>query len=183
MATITDKSYFVRERFLPSVPAEVGLPTEAVTEYNGTLLDFATYYEPYFLKLLLGEDLYPEYIAGRTVEGNKWKAFDIYMIDPSIKDSCIADYLFCKYWTDYDTVAASGTLRLNGENPSRISYTARTIPVWNMMIEKVIKALNFLVENYDTYCSEYSYNYDGWQTFVWSDGYELKGNYQNGMGL
>lgn len=182
MPTITTQSYFVRERRLPAVQGEPGLPTEASSVYNAVLNDYIAFYEPEFLKLILGDDLYAEYTEGRTTV-QKWIDFDAYMFNPEVLDSCVADYIFCKYWKDVDTVVGDGTHLINGDNPTRVGHQVRTIPVWNRMVDGVCKAVAFLTENYDTYCTEHAPNYEGWAKFIWSDGYEFKPLYQNSFGI
>jgi len=169
MATITDQTYFVRERLLPPAAGEVGLPTEAVTTENTLLTDFINTYEPKFLKLILGDVLYTEYISGRTTV-DKWKTFDAYMFNSLTKESCVADYIFFYYWQNADTTVGDGTHLVNGDAKTRVSATVRLIPVWNRMVEDVRKALAFLSENYSTYYAVETPNYEGWDTFIHYDG-------------
>lgn len=183
MASITTQDYFVRERRVPGVEGEVGLPTEATTVANAVLNDFIAFYEPEFLTYILGADLYAEYLVGREIVGDKWKTFDAYMFNPTLKDSCVADYIFCKYWADQDTTVGDGTHLVNGENQNRVSYQNRSLKVYNRMVDGVVKAVTFLTENYDTYFSVYPPNADGWLRFVWTDGYCFRPSYDNGFGL
>lgn len=166
MATITDQTYFVRERLVPPTLGEVGLPTEASTVENAILTDFINIYEPIFLKLILGDTLYAEYLAGRTTEGNKWKTFDAYMFNSTTKESCVADYIFFYYWRDKNTTVGDGTHLVNGEAKTRVSPDVRTIPVWNRMVMDVRKALIYLMDNYSTYFETETPNYEGWANFV-----------------
>lgn len=169
MPTITTQSYFVRERRAPFGSSAVGIPSAATTERTARIQSFFDKYEPEFLKLILGDDLYLEYLEGRTVDGDKWKTFDAYVVNSELKESCIADYVFCKYWADADTEAGDGTVRVNGDNANRVSPLVRIVPVWKQMVESVVKVVNFLAENHDVYCTEHEYNIDGWMKFIWVD--------------
>lgn len=181
MATITDQTYFIRERIVPPTQGEVGLPTEAVTVANAKLQSFIDYYEPEIIKMIIGETLYDDYIAGRTTTGNKWKTFDAYLFDATTKKSLVADYIFCKYWKDKDTSVGDGTVRVNAENPNRVSYQNRTIPVYNRMVDEIVKAVTFLAENYTTYYPNAEYDGKYWMDFMWTDGYTFFPIYDNGI--
>jgi hypothetical protein len=181
MANRVDTTYFVRELRLSDLAVQVGTPSALYTEQAEQLTAFITKYEPEFLKLLLGDDLYTEYVADYAT--TKWAAFDALMFDTALKDSPVADYIFCKYWADADTEARDGTLLVNGEAKNRISADARLLPVWNAMVKKIITAIDYLSENYDTFCTTYEYNYDGWTSFVWWNGSSHCGRYVNYYGL
>jgi len=176
-----DSTYFVRERLLPLSSGAVGVPSARSTNKATVLNDFIDYYEPEFLKLILGNELYTEYIVDYATE--KWAAFDALIIDATLKDSPIADYIFCKYWADQDTRVGDGTLLANGDSKTRVSYTVRTLPVWNRMIKKLIPAIEYLAENYATFCTTYEYNYEGWGMFIWFDGSSIRGRFENALGL
>jgi len=176
-----DSTYFIRERLLPLSTGAAGVPAARSTNKATVLDNFIAYYEKELCTLILGADLYAEYAADYATD--KWKDFDALMIDSTMKDSPIADYIFCKYLADQDTRAGDGTLLVNGDAKNRVSYTVRTLPVWNAMIGKLIPAIEYLCENHATFCTTFEYNYEKWETFVWWDGAEIKGRFQNGLGL
>ena len=181
MANRVDTTYFVRELRLSDLAVQVGTPSALYTEQTEQLVAFITKYEPEFLKLLLGDDLYTEYVADYAT--TKWAAFDALMFDTGLKDSPVADYIFCKYWADADTEARDGTLLVNGEAKNRISADERIVRVWNAMIDKIIAAITYLYENQTTFCTTYEYNYNGWKLFVSWDAGRYRGRYMNHIGI
>lgn len=176
-----DSTYFVRERSLPLSSAAAGVPAARTTNRDNVLQSFIDFYEPEFLKLILGDDLYEEYIAAPTSE--KWTAFDSMMFNETLHDSPVADYIYCKYQTNKDTVAEDGTLLVNGDDAKRVPVTVRTIPVWNAMVRKLLPVFTYLTENYTTFCTTYEYNVEGWGMFAWWNGCEFTSRPQNGFGL
>lgn len=176
-----DSTYFVRERLLPLSSGAVGVPSARSTNKTNVLDDFITFYEREFLILILGADLYAEYIV--DYQTDKWKDFDALMFNDTLKDSPVADYIYCKYWADHDTVTGDGTLRVNGDAKNRVSASERIIPVWNAMIKKVLPIIEYLVDNESVFCETYDYNWSGWKTFAFYADGELHGYYANAFGL
>lgn len=163
-----DSTYFVRGWCgLGFTSPATGVPAALTTEQEANLTWYISVYEPAFLKLILGDDLYAEYIADPT--GEKWSTFNALMFDATLKTSPCANYVFCKLWDEKDTIASEGTTRINGENKARVSKDERITPAWNQMVEWIIPIINYLCENYATICSEHDYNTEGWKTFVYSD--------------
>lgn len=162
----TDSTYFIRERRLPDITAQVGTPAALLTQRSQNLTDFIAYYEPEFLKLILGDELYAEYSTDFATE--KWAAFDALVFNAELKDSPCADYIYCKIVADMETEVKDGTHLVN-VGDGRISAIGRITDQWNRMVGKMQPILEYLMDNYDTFCTEYEYNYIGWTEFTYEN--------------
>lgn len=165
-----DSTYFIRERRLPDITAQVGTPTALLTDGSQRLTDFINYYEPEFLKLILGDELYAEYSTGFATP--KWAAFDALMVNTTLKDSPIADYVYCMIVADMETEVKDGTHIVN-VGDGRISAVGRITDQWNRMVTKLDPILEYLSDNTDTFCATYEYNYIGWTSFTYENRYGI----------
>jgi len=155
MATFIDISYF--QKRLLSVPNI----DKAFVEEN--LNDYIDMYQDSFLDKMLGVKLKNQFIAaidggdpidqkwldlrdGKEYEVSgivyKWRGF----INTD-KVSPIANYIFCKFITDNQTLNTGvGSAKLNAENATIIPAHFRMSRVWNEMVALNLELVNFLTE-------------------------------------
>lgn len=144
-------AYFVNELLIPGVSGT----TYAEVENLATLTATIAKYEPKFLKLLLGEDLYAEYaaaIAGNPTSGI-W--FDlksqIYSTSPAY-ESPVANYVYWKFWKSNATVTVkAGETETKSENAQMVSIAAKMVRAWNEMVDQVDEIREWL----DDHSSDY----------------------------
>ena len=130
MSTYLTVDYFIGELNIPNI---TGTSPAAVANANN-LKWFITEYEPQFLEMLLGEDLYAEFLAGMAVvtPDAKWTALKnkIYLTDTpnGIYLSPAANYVYYHYQRDHITVTASTGETKNAKEagtPAQVSNTMK----------------------------------------------------------
>lgn len=128
---LIDVSYFVGEIFIPGLE-------NTVDSTNSQILGFIKKYEAKYLKDLLGETLYSEFVAGMSVEPIEQKWIDLAdkLRDAETKESPIANYVY--YWWKRNEVTDSvgiGEVKPQAENASPASAVHKMVRAWNEMVD------------------------------------------------
>lgn len=139
--SLIDYTYFTGEYLIQNVSG-----TNPTVTANKALLDkFIAKYEPIYLKLLLGDTLYDQLIAGLAVTPTpdvKWTALKAELVDTTAKTSPIVAYVWNRYWKDQETKStAMGQSISNKENGFIVSSNQKLVSSWN---EAMFEAVTFL---------------------------------------
>lgn len=143
---ILDTSYFY-------IPIEIPqISTDAVAN---TVTRMISIYEPEFLTLLLGKDLYDAFKAGLTEDPVPAKWTDLknklFITDP-VKISPAANYVYFKTMRQLATASTgSGEKNLVDGDSSSASSQKKVKEAWNEMVKMNEDIINWLDENEDTY--------------------------------
>lgn len=157
---ILDGTYFQGELYLPLIKnkEEVeGLAEMMQTIGENTLEWFIAKYETEFLKKILGEKLYSNFIAGLKVDpiDPKWEALkdSLFIKDERFSFSPAANYVYF-----YVTVNGKTSTTLKGEVLEEQSYAKavtngdKLVKPWNEMCRQISKFYcDFLFANWGTY--------------------------------
>jgi hypothetical protein len=146
MATI-DLSYFTRSLQI----AQLSQP-----EVADTVESYIEELSQEFLKKLLGDVLYVEFIEGLTVEpvDAKWTQLNEWLINSDLKKSPIANYVY--YWLLFDSVTENtgiGIVAMQGENSTRVSPVDKMVKAWNDMLPLIDVVHKNLIANQSLYPS------------------------------
>jgi len=151
-----DSTYFTGEYLIQNV-----LGTNPIVTINDALLTkFITKYEPEYLKLLLGETLYDELIAGLAVTPTpaaKWIALKAKLIDTVNKNSPIEAYIWNRYWLSEETKTTTmGQVVSKVENGYIVSSNQRLVSSWNDAMMQGVEFLRWLTlsDQVDTYSNQ-----------------------------
>jgi hypothetical protein len=130
-----------------------------VTEHSvsDNLMWFIKDYEVEFLKLLLGEALYAEYVAGVLLAGpNKWTVLrdKIYIADDPLKQSPAANYVYFFFQQNEATnTVGVGESKVKSENAVPVSNAVKSKLVWNKMVDMNLSIKAFIEANMADYGS------------------------------
>lgn len=146
---LIDVSYFVGEIFIAGLE-------NTVDSTNSKILGFIKKYEAKYLKELLGDTLYLEFVAGMSVEPieQKWTDLANKLRDPVTLESPIANYIY--YWYKRNEVTDSvviGEVKPQGENANSASSVHKTVRAWNEMVDWNYGVASYIVSNEITYRS------------------------------
>lgn len=141
-------SYFTGELLIPSISGS----TYAEVENLALLNLMIKKYEVPFLKDLLGETLYGDYVAAMALSPTSGPWFDldaqIYSEDSPLYKSPVANYVYCKFWKTAHTVTTQvGEMAGKIENADKVSIGQKMIDAWNDMVDMVEDIRDFLDEN------------------------------------
>lgn len=162
MARLIDISYFIGERQIANSN------TPAVGE---RLNWFIAKYETQFLKLLLGDSLYAEFVAGLLVDPVETQWADLrdgasyvyddrtYLYsglrDATAKRSPIADYVYYHYLRDAATQSTGiGEVKTKGENSTATNSMQKQVRAWNDMAVWVRESAIYLNGVFNEWSSE-----------------------------
>lgn len=162
-------NYFVGELQIPNLTGSAPAVTPRVNE----LLWFIKKYEPEFLELLLGEDLYLEFSAGiaATTPEAKWTTLKnkIYQIDSvnGIYMSPAAAYVYYHYMCNATTVTTiAGEVKPGKQSAVQVNNTRKIVLAWQSMCDDSEEIWKWLEEDAQM------------ATYVDTDGEELFDPYQ-----
>lgn len=154
MATYLTVNYFIGELLIPNITGTA----PAATASANNLKWFIAQYEPEFLELLLGTDLYEEFLAGLAANPvpAKWTALKnkIYQVDTQngVYLSPAANYIYYHVMRDQITMTTSvGEVKPGKDAARPVSNTSKMVLAWNNMADKAEKIWEWLEENIDTY--------------------------------
>lgn len=153
--SLTNSSYFVGEYKIQNLSTSSSGVAAAVVAVTTADLDwFIDKYEPIYLKMVMGDDMYDEFIAGLAADpiDAKWTALRDKLIDSTKKISPIVAYIWYAYKHDKLTHSSEmGELKPNTENASIQSATRKMIDAWNDSMKGAYDVAVWLTENYATY--------------------------------
>ena len=135
MANLTDSSYFVREISIPNIEGTAPVVTANIALLNG----FISVREPEYLTALMGKAMYDEFVIGLEVvtPDAKWTALQGLLMNPTTKESAIADYVF--YWFQRNAItrnSGSGETQAKTENSETANPGFRMAQAYNSAISK-----------------------------------------------
>lgn len=145
MATWIDYTYFYDDKKIPNLTDLGPVGTSLQTQ----LQRYINRWEPEYLKMVLGETLYNEAIAGLAVVpvDAKWTALKAKFVDATNKLSPIADYIYRKlvqkkkiFWIQ------------TGEGEGTVQFTRESLSSsWNDMVYATVDIVEWLEDNSITY--------------------------------
>jgi len=143
-------NYFVGELQIPNLTGSAPAVTPRVNE----LLWFIKKYEPEFLELLLGEDLYLEFSAGiaATTPEAKWTTLKnkIYQIDSvnGIYMSPAAAYVYYHFMRNSQTATTSvGEIKPGKHAAVNVTNTMKMVSAWDDMCAECMEIWEWLEED------------------------------------
>lgn len=150
---LIDVSYFVGEIFISGLE-------NTVAQTGSQILGFIKKYEAKYLKELLGETLYSEFVAGMSAEPieQKWVDLADKLRDAETKESPIANYVY--YWWKRNEVTDSvgiGEVKPQAENASPASAVHKMVRAWNEMVDWNYRISDWLYAHPDYSLIFYSY--------------------------
>ena len=152
----TTSAYFVGEFLIPNIS---GTSHPAVTSNLADLNWFIAKYEPVFLKEIMGETMYAEFVAGLAVgsPAAKWTELRDQLWDSTNKISPVAAYIWYAYRQNNVTQSgAFGETTANTENASVSSSKRKLIDAWNTAYKGAFSVFEWIEERLTTYTT-----YDG----------------------
>ncbi len=172
--TTIDRTYFWGKIKLDIPEANLGVSPALTTSTSNDLAQYTGRYQDEYLHLLLGSQ-YDSYCAAPTSE--EWAGLDALLFDTSNKLSPIANYIFCQYWSDKDTlVSTAGTTKGIKKDSVTVSNKVKTDWAWNEMIVWTMEAIQWLIDNDKRPEDEIT-----WDTFIHLD--SGVGRFENMFGI
>lgn len=164
--SLIDTSYFIGDLDI------AGLSSSHVRARVEAFIDK---YEPKFLRLLFGELLYADYVAGIALTGEEneaEKALWTILQSENLKQA-IACYVYYYWLRDKETLTTSqGESKPQTENSTQANSIHKQVRAWNEMVENVGIIYNYLDLNYTLYTNwAKSYRY------YFHDGYATRQNH------
>lgn len=161
---LIDASYFIGELDIPNTDT---LPVQE------NLAIFINKYERKFLRTILGNVLYAQYIAGLTEDpvDPKWTALQDQLRDVTTKVSPISNYIYFFFVRDKTIYnSGTGTQQAEGENSTKADSKIKTVRAWNEMNELSFEIHKFLKTNISIYgpLAYELYFRDNWIWWDWS---------------
>jgi hypothetical protein len=149
MATVPflTKSYFIGDIFIPNLSQII--PSKPNNSNVAELTDFIAIYEPKYLKLLLGEDLYDLFYAGigATSPDAKWTALKTKLY-PDYYKTPAAYYVYFFLRRFQSTVTTlNGEVQPSFENTTPVNQNFKMIYAWNRMVELSTEIQEWLEES------------------------------------
>jgi hypothetical protein len=147
MANHIDTTYFVS--------GQTAIPNVASTATAGaaiavTVTRYITMYEPDFIKKLLGDDLYADYVA--TPTDAKWNAFKALLYNATTKISPIANYVWYIYQEQNQVMMTGGGDKKSGDATMTPEVNvAKMIGVWDSMRKMVADIVDYFDANTATF--------------------------------
>ena len=160
-------SYFVGELEIPNI---TGTTNPEVANFTN-LMNFILKYEKEFLKRLLGDDFYDEFVAGVEAEESKWTDLydQIYTTETqTIGDdsytlyiSPSANYVYYHYMRNNQSVTMfSGEAKAKFENAEAASNLSKMVQAYNKMVDMIDDLWEWLDDNIATYTTWVAGNAD-----------------------
>ena len=156
--SLIDSTYFIREIHIAGL-------SNTVDSTNSLLSGFITKYEARYLKELMGETMYNEFIAGLKEDpiSDKWINLKNKIVFADTKESPIANYVYFFYQKNLTTTTSGiGETRNSSENSDRASAYKKMVDSWNEMVKwnyDVVKFINDNIADYPDYKPEYPERY------------------------
>jgi hypothetical protein len=122
---------------------------EINTAIKNTLELYIGIKEPQYLLLMLGADLYAEYLLGIAVVPTplaKWTNLKNQLLNSTLKISPIANYAYFFYAQE------KISKEISEETPNFFTFN-RCVQAWNEMVKMNLVIYKFLFDNIDTYTS------------------------------
>lgn len=159
---IINSTYFHDETGIPGLTTADGVTPNIVTVKQAQLTRAINTYEPKFLELVMGGDMYDDYTANKTDE--RWTAFEAKLRNETLLTSPVADYVFWYLWKaicqPYSGIGSSVPV---AKDAVILPYTSRTVPAWNHMAREMRKFFKWLEENLSTYeINDLSFDRSNW---------------------
>ena len=127
---------------------------------------FIQKYEAKYLRMVMGETIYADYLAGIEEDPipAKWTDLQNVIRVASTKDSPIAGYVYWWYMRDQASqTVGMGQVKPLAENAIMVSNIDKMTRAWNEMVDQTKVVAKFLFDNQDTY-GNYPY-----APFDWTD--------------
>lgn len=141
---------------------KIKIANTAQADVASDLQIFINDYEAEFLKLLLGETLYTDFIAGLGDDPILAKWTDL---KEKIGVTTIANYIYWFYMRDNNTqTVAMGETKGKSANAGAALPDEKIIRAWNEMVKNCYSVVEFIVSKPDHYGTYYIENfyYLGW---------------------
>lgn len=163
--SLIDSTYFRAELLIAGLSNTI--------DGNATrLTSFINKYEARYLKDLLGDDLYAEFISGITVDpiDAKWIDLQNKIVNSTTKESPIANYVYYYFQRDATTSTVGvGESNQISENANSASSVDKQIRAWNEMVDYNRKLVKFIQENKADYPSYDNYFYYYSELFIYKN--------------
>lgn len=174
---LIDETYFIGELNIPNLDQE---------NVRQALTVFIAKYQKRFLTLLLGEDVYKDFVAGIDVEEgveieSQWIELRDKLVDCDTKESPIANYVYWFFMYNNATQTSGvGEIIANTENSMVVSPITKMVRAWNEMCDFVHGTQQWFHDFY----TEYDLNHD-WYFFnlYCYDSYKDEFAYRNVLGI
>lgn len=117
---------------------------EAIT---GRIKSFIEWYEPEYLRKLLGEKLYNDFLVNG--ESEQWEEFKkrIVVENSVVKYSPIANYVYFHLVRNSQSTATINGVKKDGES-NLVNPTAKLVSAWNDMVYKTRDLYTWLCKNF-----------------------------------
>ena len=129
-------AYFVNELLIPGISGSQFSEVENLATLNAII----SKYQPKFLEMLLGEDLYAEYAAAIALSPTSGVWFDLQsqIYQAATLESPIANYVYFKFWKNAATTTLkSGEAQSKFENSDTATIGVKMVRAWNEMVDQV----------------------------------------------
>lgn len=152
-------SYFVGELIIPNLTSTTAAGTANIAELQW----FINTYEKEFLKYLLGDNLYDEFVAGIAVAEPlaKWTNLKNQIYDGTNFISPAAGYVYFFFRRNRFTITmGSSEVKPLHENGETVGHAAKQVMAWNNMVKQCEDIWEWLEEStqaaiYTTYSDEF----------------------------
>lgn len=153
-----DNTYFDGNSYLPAVSRDAAVGVAHFTQSVGQAnLDwFIVNYEPEFMEMLLGKNLYEAFVEGMSADTplDKWIRLKekIFVQTPyngqTFKYSPAAEYVLCKFLNRNNTQTSSkGQVKANVYETVNTDITLIQPQIWNHMSDQCLKIQQFICES------------------------------------
>lgn len=147
MATLT-AAYFVGEITIPNISGSS--ITETANLFGLQVL--IAKYEPIYLKWLLGEDFYTDYVAGLAESSPeaRWTTLrdKIFVVDSvlEIGTSPAANYVYCQWLkTNNSITSTNGEFKPSAENMTSFTMREKYVTAYNEMVRMSLEIQDWLL--------------------------------------
>lgn len=153
MAALTTANYFCGDITIPGYSGSAAANIAVQNLVAQAIFDN----EDRFLKKLLGEDTYDDFMAGLAVDAPeaKWtelrdQIFKVTVISDTVTryESPCARYIFINYYRDHLTSATPlGEVQANVDNGTAVPATNRIVSVWNKMVDRIVEIWEWMEDD------------------------------------
>lgn len=139
---------------------EISIANRDQPAVQSAIAIFIAKYEPKFLKQLMGETMYADYLLGIAEDPipEKWVTLQ------NLCKPALASYVY--YWYIRDQVSQTvgmGQVKPAGENGTIVTPMYKMVRAWNEMVDEVHEIAKYIHAHPDDYGTYYTYwNYWGW---------------------
>jgi hypothetical protein len=143
---LIDVTYFAHDPIkIKGVESSNGFSNELTNERCSELERAIAINEPKYLKMLLGEDLYVEYVA--SFEDIKWDALKAKLVDPQLLRSPIANYTYYEFMKQRKFATGDiGSYIPKAENMTLVDPNYVLKQAWNDGVEQSASVCKWLYE-------------------------------------